>query len=345
MSLQISDCTIRDGGYLANKNFPTEFISGVIEGLVNAGIDYIETGFLQDKVGGESVVYKNSKDVRKYIPDYKGNSEFVGFCDNSRYSIENLDECDDKSFKSLRISFAKHEWKDALKFCAAAKKKGYKVFVQPMDAPGYTTEERAKIIAAVNEIMPETFAIVDTFGAMHLDELYNIFKQVDKLLDKKIKIGLHTHNNLNLSNALVEQLLILAVENERSVAVDGSLLGMARGAGNSCTEVIAYFLNTRYQKNYNIFALLETIEKYIYPIMTTAHWGYDLPMFICGATAAHVDNISWLKKNTDCDIKDIYKVISNMTTAERKRYGVNYSKSDFSALQNTYEKLYGGDKN
>lgn len=337
MSLQISDCTIRDGGYLANKNFPTEFINGVIAGLVNAGIDYIETGFLQDKVNGESVVYKNSKDVKKYIPVHKGFSEFVGFCDNSRYSIENLDECDGESFKSLRISFAKHEWKDAIKFCALAKEKGYNVFVQPMDAPGYSDKERSEIISAVNEIMPETFAIVDTFGAMHLDDLYSIFQQVDKLLDKKIKIGLHTHNNLNLSNALVEQLLILAVENERSVAVDGSLLGMARGAGNSCTEVIAHFLNTRYQKNYDVTALIETIEKYILPVMQTVHWGYDLPMFVCGAESAHVDNIGWLKKNTDCSVKDMYNVIFSMNIDKRKRYGVNYSKTDFSALQDAYK--------
>ena len=47
MSFQISDCTIRDGGYLTNKVFPKDFVRGVINGLVKAGIDYVETGFLQ----------------------------------------------------------------------------------------------------------------------------------------------------------------------------------------------------------------------------------------------------------------------------------------------------------
>ncbi len=338
MSIQISDCTIRDGGYLANKNFAPEFINGVIRGLILAGIDYIETGFLQDKVSGEAIVYKNSTDVRKYIPQYTGNSAFVGFCDNSRYSVSNLDNCDGKSFNNLRVSFAKHEWKEALRFCAAAKEKGYKVFVQPMDASGYNVAERRELIAAVNDIMPEAFAIVDTFGVMHLYELREIFNQVDVLLDKKIKVGLHTHNNLNLSNALVEQLVDMSVETERSVSVDGSLMGMARGAGNACTEVIAHFLNTKYGKNYNIPVLIETIEKYILPLKITTHWGYDIPMFICGATSAHVDNISYLTKNTDCNYKKMYEVIESMSPDKRKRYGVNYSKSDFAALKKALEK-------
>ncbi len=337
MSIQISDCTIRDGGYLTNKNFTPKFINGVIEGLVKAGIDYIETGFLQNRTNGEPIVYGNSKDVRQYIPCNKGQTEFVGFCDNSRYSIYNLDDCDGKSFDRLRISFAKHEQKEALKFCKAAKDKGYHVFVQPMDAPGYTTEERREMIKEVNEILPEAFSIVDTFGIMHLDDLHSIFKQVDELLDKKIKIGLHTHNNLNLSCALAEQLIVSAVESERNVVIDGSLLGMGRGAGNACTEVIANYLNTRYGKQYDIPALIDTVEKYIIPLKKTVKWGYDIPMFICGCESSHVDNVYYLEKNTDCTSKEIYEILNMMDVSKRKRYGNNYSKNDFSILQKAYD--------
>ena len=141
MSIQIVDCSLRDGGYIGNKNFPKEFIGGVMEGLIRSGIDLIETGFLQDKVTGESLVYGNSKDVRRNIPVERGTSEFVGFCDNSRYSIENLDDYDGQAFTTMKISFARHERTDALAFCAKVKNKGYKVFIQPMDAVGYTIQE------------------------------------------------------------------------------------------------------------------------------------------------------------------------------------------------------------
>lgn len=68
MSVQITDCTIRDGGYLFNKNSDPDFIKGIMKGLADAGIDFVETGFLQTNVSGETLVYKDSVDARKYLP-------------------------------------------------------------------------------------------------------------------------------------------------------------------------------------------------------------------------------------------------------------------------------------
>lgn len=344
MSIQIADCSLRDGGYVGNKNFPKEFIDGVMEGLVKAGIDLIETGFLQTNVTGETLVYGNSEETLRNIPSERGTSEFVGFCDNSRYCIENLDDYTGKAFTTMKISFAKHEWKEALEFCKGAMRKGYKVFIQPMDANGYTMEERAEMLKEVNKFKPDAFAIVDTFGTMHLDDLTKIFRQIDEVLDKDIKVALHTHNNLCIANALAEQLINLCVETERSVVVDGSLLGMARGAGNSCTEEIAAYINSRFGEKYNISALIETIEKYIVPVKKSNDWGYDIPMLICGIEGAHVDNIAYLKNNTECDYKEMYEVIGKLQPEQRKRYGAGYSKTDFTLLQDAYSELKKGDE-
>jgi 4-hydroxy 2-oxovalerate aldolase len=340
MSFQISDCTIRDGGYLTGKVFPDEFVHGVLEGLVNAGIDYVEVGFLQKQVNGEPIVYLDSKGVMKYLPKDKKGTEFVGFCDNSRYSIDLLDECDHQSFESLRISFAKHESAEALKFCAAAKQKGYRVFVQPMDAPGYTFEERAKMIEEVNKMQPETFSIVDTFGIMDMHELRGIFHQVDELLDKNIKVGLHSHNNLNLSCALVEDLISMAEKTDRSVVVDGALFGMGRGAGNANTEAIVHLLNKRYGKNYDLPLLLDVIEKYIVPLKSQVRWGYDMPMFVCGSQCSHVDNVYYIERTKKASVRDMYEVLGSLSVDKRKRYGTGYSKNDFSLLQESLDSYY-----
>ncbi len=338
MSVQITDCTIRDGGYLLNKNSSPEFIKGIMSGLAEAGINFVETGFLQDNVTGETLVYKDSKDVRKYLPANKGRTNFLGFCDNSRYSLEHLDKYDGQSFKWLRISFAKHELDSALEFCDGAQRKGYIVQFNPMDTISYTEEEFSELIKKVNKVKPGAVSIVDTFGAMYMDDLIRIFKLVDSILDKNIKIGLHSHDNLGLSCALAEQMIMLAHELDRDIMVDGSLMGMGRGAGNASTELLASFLNEKYGYDYNISALLNTIEKYIAPLKdNNIHWGYDLPMFICGTKHAHVDNISYLKKNTDCSVNDMYQVIANMSPTMRTRYGANYSKTDFTELQKVYE--------
>jgi isopropylmalate/homocitrate/citramalate synthase len=337
MTAEITDCTIRDGGYLLNKNSDPGFIRNVLSGLSKAGIDFVETGFLQSKINGETLVYKNSKDASKYLPRDKGNTQFLGFCDNSRYSINDLDDYDGSSFKWLRISFGKHEIEDSLKFCEAAQKKGYIVQFNPMDAIGYTEKEWTDLVKRVNVIKPGSLSIVDTFGAMHLSDLINIFERTDAILDRTIKIGLHSHDNLGLSNALAETMIALADKSDRDVIVDGSLFGMGRGAGNASTELLADLLNRKYGMNYNIPLLLETIDKYIMPLREKIHWGYDLPMFICGTKRAHVDNVYHLRKKENCTISDMYGIISSMSPSDRTRYGNNYSKSDFSALDQAFD--------
>lgn len=344
MSVQITDCTIRDGGYLFNKNSKPEFIQGIMTGLTEAGIDFVEVGFLQTNVTGETLVYKDSVDARKYLPKERRATEFLGFCDNSRYSLDELDDYDGKSFKWLRISFAQHEMDESLEFCAGAIKKGYLVQFNPMDSLSYTDEERAVLIEKVNQVNPASFSIVDTFGAMDMCDLVRIFKQVDSLLDKDIKIGLHSHDNLGLSCALAERMIELAEESGRDMIVDGSLFGMGRGAGNAKTELLADYINKHCGGHYDIPKLLWTIDTYIAPVLGDIHWGYDLPMFICGTTHSHVDNVYYLKKTFRCTANEMYDVVEALTPQQRTRYGTGYSKTDFSAVDGVYEKYKKGNQ-
>lgn len=338
MSVQITDCTIRDGGYLFNKNPNPEYIKGVMKGLADAGIDFVETGFLQTIVTADSLVYSNAVGVVSYLPADKKNTEFLGFCDNSRYSLDQLDYYDGSSFKWLRISFAQHEIDESLEFCAGAKKKGYSVQFNPMDSISYTDEERAELIKKVNSVKPASFSIVDTFGAMDMNDLVHIFNQVDSLLDKEIKIGLHSHDNLGLSCALAERMIELSKETGRDIIVDSSLFGMGRGAGNAKTELLADYINKHCSANYDIQKLLETIDKYITPVLNDIHWGYDLPMYVCGTMHAHVDNVYHLKNTYGCSANEMYNIVGALSPQQRTRYGTGYSKTDFSTLDSLYSK-------
>ena len=342
MSVQITDCTIRDGGYLFNKNSDPDFIKGIMKGLADAGIDFVETGFLQTNVSGETLVYKDSVDARKYLPKDRKKTQFLGFCDNSRYSLDKLDEFDGKSFKWLRISFAQHEIDSSIEFCAGAKKKGYLIQFNPMDSISYTDEARANLIEKVNKVKPASFSIVDTFGAMDMKNLIHIFKQVDDLLDKDIKIGLYSHDNLGLSCALAERMIELAEDTGRDIIVDGSLFGMGRGAGNAKTELLADYINKYCGGQYDLQVLLETIDRYITPVLRNIHWGYDLPMYVCGTMHSHVDNVYHLKKTYNCTANEMFDVIGSLLPQQRTRYGTGYSKTDFSVLDKTYEDYKGG---
>lgn len=342
MKVQINDCTVRDGGYLLKKDPPHDYVRSVFEGLLAGGVDIIEIGFLQREVKGESVVYRDSVDAVKHVPESCSPSRFTGFCDNSRYSLDLLDECGEGAFEYLKISFAKHEAAEALHFVEGAKAKGYKVLANPMDAPSYSREERSAMIKEINRIKPYCFSIVDTFGTMYLRDLEEIFEQMDTELESGIKIGLHSHNNLQLSNALAERMIDLATEADRDVIVDASLYGMGRGAGNASTEVIASYLNSRYGTSYDIGALFDVIDERIAPLKGEVEWGYDLPMLACGTLGAHVDNVFHVNALGRCSSKGVYRILSALEPSQRKRYGKGYSKTDFSALDAAIGEEVGG---
>ena len=62
------------------------------------------------------------------------------------------------------------------------------------------------------------------------------------------------------------------------------------------------------------------------------YWGYDLPMYVCGVAHAHVDNVYHLQKSGNYSSRDMYEIIRSLPTNKRTRYGMGYSKSDFTDL-------------
>ena len=323
-SIQLLDCTLRDGGYLINKNFNENAIHNIVIGLTQAGVDYVELGFLQDEIGEkENVCFHNSVDARKYIPKNRGNTLYTAFADYSRYTISNLDDYDGRSFDCIRACFLKEERKDVLEFCNEIMLKGYKVFVQPVGILRYSLKELLDLLTDFDEIQPYCFGIVDTFGSMYLEDLRLKLAVIHSELLPGIRLGFHSHNNKELSNALSMEFLNI-MKGERDVCVDATLYGMGRGAGNTRTEVIVDYLNKRFGKNYDLATILDVIDNSIQSIAVHKKWGYDLQMYLCGIYSSHINNVKYLIEKTGLRTRDISWILSQLTDEERSRYDYSY---------------------
>jgi Isopropylmalate/homocitrate/citramalate synthases len=314
------DCTLRDGAYLVDKHFGVNSINGIISGLLDAKVDWIEVGFLQDEGSGDgNTVFLNSIEAQQYIPESKGKSQFSVLADYGRYSIKNLDKYTGESFDAIRACFFKHERKDVIDFCKGIKEKGYKLFIQPVDTLGYTDFELLDLISDINEIQPYCFSIVDTFGSMYLDDLQRIFHLIHANLDKDILLGFHSHNNLQMSSALSQEFLRLN-SNKREVVVDATISGMGRGAGNTPLELVMQYMNAKLGASYNLDAVLDLIDGYMNNIQESCSWGYDTSNFMAGCFSAHVNNVSYLKSKTSIRSKDIRYILNKVGGEVRKRY-------------------------
>ena len=326
---ELLDCTLRDGAYLIDKKFGDQAIHGIIRGLKQANIEYIEIGFFQDDGFGEGkTVYRNSADAKRFVPADKCGAEFSVLADFSRFSVENLDECIGDSIDIVRECFFKHERYEAVEVCRKIKEKGYKVFAQPVDILGYSDAELIELIELLNIVEPYCVSIVDTFGSMYEEDLQHVYSIVDHNLISSSKIGFHSHNNMQLSNALSQAFLRMA-HGKRQVVVDGTISGMGRGAGNTPTELIAQYMVAKLGYNYDLDALLDVIDGYMDNIRSRCSWGYSTPYFIAGCYSAHVNNIAYLTAKNSILSKDIRYILNKIGATKRKRY-------DYDLLEQTY---------
>lgn len=333
---KLLDCTLRDGAYLVDKKFGNTTIKGIINGLVKARVDFIEIGFFQDEGYGEGkTVYRNSADAKKNVPRNKYGCLFTVLADFSRYSIANLDQCAEDSIDAVRECFFKHERFEAMRVCQIIKDKGYKLFIQPVDILGYTDIELIEFLDMVNEVEPYCISIVDTFGSMYQEDLHRVFEIIDHNLISTCKIGFHSHNNMQLSNALSQEFLRMTV-GKREIVIDGTISGMGRGAGNTPTELIAQYMVSRLGYNYDMDSILDIIDSYMDNIRSKCSWGYTTPYFVAGCYSAHVNNIAYLSNKNSISSKNIRYILNKIGVNARKSY-------DYELLEQTYVELMQSD--
>lgn len=333
---KLLDCTLRDGAYLLDKKFGDETIRGIIDGLVKAHVDFVEIGFFQnDGFGDGKTVFKNSADAKRFVPSEKQGCEFTVLADYSRYSVDNLDPYDPESIDAVRECFFKNERYEAIDACKVIKEKGYKLFVQPVDILGYSDMELIEFLKLVNEVEPYCLSIVDTFGSMYQEDLHRVFELIHHNLIPSCRIGFHSHNNMQMSNALSQEFLRMTF-GKREVVVDGTVAGMGRGAGNTPTELIAQYMVRQLNYSYDIDALLDIIDDYIDNIRTKCTWGYSTPYFVAGCFSAHVNNVMYLTKKNSIRSKDIRYILNKIGAIPRKRY-------DYDLLEKTYMEYLSAD--
>lgn len=328
--IMVLDCTLRDGGYLINGMFGYETIKGMIQRLTNAQVDIVECGFLKDQPHiKDSSSFSHIDEVIEYLPkERNGKTSYVLLADYSRYKADNLKEYDGSSIDGIRECFQKHERKDAMRVSRIMKEKGYKVYIQPVDIMGYSDIELLELISWVNELEPYCFSMVDTFGSMYMDDLQRLYSIVHYNLDRNIKMGFHSHNNMQLSFALTQEFVKLSF-GQRQIIVDGTICGMGRGAGNTNTELIIDYLNRKLGYNYDLDVLFDIVDVYMISIMQRCKWGYSIPNFIAGINNAHVHNITYLIDKHNIDAKNMRKIIEKINPIIRKKY-------DYDNLENIY---------
>lgn len=330
MTVNLLDCTLRDGAYIVDSKFGAPAMKGIIKHMQDANVELVECGWLKDKghVDGTSFFHFPS-DLLNYIKEKKSNTTYVAMIDWDRYNLDFLPQNDGKSIDAIRVVFPRGKHEPSIEIGEKIKSKGYKVYFQAANTLAYSDEELVELALCMNKTKPECVSVVDTFGAMFDEDLERIVLILNKHLDKNIRLGFHSHNNQQLSFSLSIKFVELCEKLNRDCIVDSSLCGMGRGAGNTTTELMSSFLNRKYHKNYDLNLILDAIDIYMGNFQANFSWGYSTPYFIAGMYCTHVNNIAYLLNNHRTNAKDMRNIIESLTPSDRLKY-------DYDVLEKKY---------
>ena len=318
-NIQLLDCTLRDGGYVNDWRFGYVNIVSMFERLVDAGIDIIEVGFLDDRrpFDIDRTIFPDTASAdRIYGSLDKKGSMAVGMIDYGTCAIENLSPCSESFLDGIRVIFKKGKMYPAMAYCKQVKELGYKVFAQLVSVTSYTDDELLELIDLVNDVKPYAVSMVDTYGLMDGEKLLHIYKILDDGVDPDVEIGFHAHNNFQLGYA--NALEFLKYDTDRSILVDGTLYGMGKSAGNAPIELIAMTLNDRYGGHYRIDSLLESIDETVIDFYRQTPWGYKLFFYLCAKNQCHPNYLTDYVKEENLSVSMIDELLATIGPEDKK---------------------------
>lgn len=281
--IELVDVTLRDGGIIVDFNFGLKRMQMIKTVLETSGVEYIETGYIDDKKGSstERTCFDNEQTIEKTIlsTGKKNGVIYLAMIDYGTFDVNKLHSRTVNGIDGIRLAFHKENWKSAIEWGKIILSKGYDLYIQPMVSMRYSNDEFRSLIQACNTELDgaKGFYIVDSFGQMDTVSLIRKLEIADQYLSMSMKLGFHAHNNRQMaySNAIS----FVDFNARHDMLLDSSIMGMGKGAGNLCTELIETTLINE-GKNYDTHIIYDAISEYFAPQQQKTPWGYSLDYYL-----------------------------------------------------------------
>lgn len=332
--IQILDCTLRDGGYINHWNWGFENAKDIVETLVKADVEVVEVGFLRniEKYNPDITVSDQIEKLNNLLPKNVRNTMFSAMAMQSNYEIGKLEPYRGEGIQMIRVTAHDYDIENGLSFAEKVKERGYKVSINPINIMGYSDEKILWILDQVNRIHPYQFSIVDTFGSMRRRDLDRIVSLSDNNLESDIRLSLHLHENMSLSYGLAQTFIDKHLK--RSIAVDGSLMGMGRTPGNLPLELIADYLNEYEDKAYEIEYMMDAIQDYISKLRGDAEWGYTPAYFLSARFNLHRNYAEYYLDKGDLTNRDINHILRSFDRNKVTSFDCEYAEKKYQEYKN-----------
>lgn len=159
--------------------------------------------------------------------------------------------------------------------------KGYETTCNIMAVSKCQEKEIAAALEMLSASPVKAVYVVDSYGSLYPIEIRDIVNTYLQDLEGTGKlVGIHAHNNQQCAFANTIEAMSVGAS-----LMDGTVMGMGRGAGNCSLEGLLGFLKN---PKYDIAPVLSFIEKYMLPLKEAGVvWGYDIPYMLTGLVDQH----------------------------------------------------------
>lgn len=263
--IRIVDTTLRDGSHGVAHQFTVEQVRDVVAGLDAAGVPVIEVAH-GDGLGGSTLTYGRSLvDERELIAaacETTQRATIAALILPGVGTVTDIKAAHDLGVGLLRVATHASEADISAEHFHAARELGMQTAGFLMMS--HTLEPDA--LAAQARVMAdngcECVYVVDSAGAMVLDDVTDRVAALAAELGEDATVGFHAHRNLGVGEANT----ILAVR-AGATTVDASLRAFGAGSGNAQTELVAALLERAgHETGIEVAALLDVAEEVAAPL-------------------------------------------------------------------------------
>ena len=334
--IELVDVTLRDGGIVLNFNFGADRMQKIKAVLENSGVEHIEVGYINEKKGMPEghTCFDSEQSVQKALlcsGKKPGVSYFV-MIDYGTFDVKKLHHRTSDGIDGIRLAFHKEHWRESIDWGRTILEKGYDLYIQPMVTMRYTDEEYKQLIQVCNTQLAgaKGFYVVDSFGQMDNRDLLHKLEIADRYVSMDMKLGFHAHNNRQMaySNALV----FLDFNARHDLMLDASIMGMGKGSGNLCTELIEASL-LHEGKHYDANVIYDSISEYFAEQQKKTPWGYSLDYYLSSVYACTPSYIKIFTADYRVTTDILVELLKNMPEEKRaacdRSFAAQYLKEYF----------------
>ena len=304
--IKVLDCTIRDGGLMNKWQFSKEFVKGVYNACVQAGVDYMEIGYISSEDQFPRTEFGPWKfcaenDVREIVGDNANGPKLSVMADIGRIKFDDIRPKSESVIDLFRVACYDYQIDKAIELAHHVMDKGYEATINLMAVSKVNDRALNQVLEDVAASRVGTFYLVDSFGSLYSEDIHGLMEKYIKALPGKT-IGFHGHNNTQLAFANTIECIRCGAN-----MLDATILGIGRGAGNCPLELLLSFLKN---PKYDMVPILRAIQEHVKPLQKDINWGYFIPYMITGSQNDHPRSaMAWMASENRDDYVSYYESV------------------------------------